>query len=183
MSFDAKGKTFTLALKSSISLLLFRLDSAPIVTDPDKPPPELTPEIIKHAKPVIDWTYSFDGDSLISATEDQVWRYDVKTGDVLETSHNPLIGRTGGSLITAVAASCGGKYLAVGYEDGEVMIHDLRHPSPSVLRLGHEGSIAKLGFSPDRRVLAVLVKSRESNKPWGFIRLWVTEKWERDEDK
>jgi WD40 repeat protein len=185
MSFDARSKTCTVALKGSESLLLFSLDGGATTKEPDKPP-ELTPEIIQPSGTVIDWEYSFEGDELNIATvgerDSKVWRYDVKNTEKPRNSNSPLIGRAGAS-ISAVASSRSGMYLAVGYEDGVVMIHDLRHGNREVLRLGHEGPVLKLGFSPDRRVLAVLVQHGKENIRAGFIRLWVTENWERDDDK
>src|SRR5262249_11372119 len=88
----------------------------------------------------------------------------------------PLAARPGKS-ITAVAFHPDGAYLAVGYDDGIVTVHDLQHNNQEVLRFGHGTPIIRLGFSPDRRGLAVLFQSEtQRTSAVGRIRLWVTEK-------
>ncbi len=142
--------------------------------------PKLAPEVIPCAGPVVDSAYSFDGRRLAIATTSGVFLRALN-----DKGENPRpdenVPARPGKMISAVAFSPAGTYLAVGYDDGIVAIYDLRHNHQEILLFSHEGPVFKLGFSPDRRVLAVLSGTdRDKKKRSGVIRLWVTEKWEQD---
>ncbi len=98
-------------------------------------------------------------DDLLWCNTGQIWLWSVGTtqGQRLE------VGRW---AVVSVAFSPGGKLLADGEEDGTIRLWDVTAGTEIMHWAGHEGSIGRLTFSPDRALLA------STGEYDGRVRLW-----------
>ena len=170
ISFDSTGQILIVGFESESFLLAF-----PLTTEPPKP------KRYNYPKAVLGWSHSTNNRFAV-LTEMQVFVEDLaEIGD--NAKFGPPLLETGiaeGNR-RCVAFSPMGTIVATGDDDGVVTIR-LSDGGGQVLRLAHEGPILKLGFSPDRRVLAALGKPRgdKGKAPQGIIRLWVTKNWDQN---
>jgi hypothetical protein len=178
LTFDLEAKVLVVGVSHERSLLAFDLTKGP-GTSPWK---EIT-----FAEPVRDWAHTFQGSGFAGVTANEVIVEDL--ADLMSEgskqrwrlNYRP---RSESEPFSCVAFSPSGSFLAVGDEGGGVAILEINrrtHTFDEVLRLGHEGAILKLGFSPEGQVLAVLVKPRysPSGTRQGILRLWASVRWEK----
>jgi len=88
-----------------------------------------------------------DGRSLVTVDTD-ICLWEAATGRERARYARPA------SLVTALAYSPDGRYLAVGANEGQITIRDLASGRESLPLTGHRGAVRALAFSPDGKRLA-----------------------------
>src|SRR5208337_814463 len=138
MSFDITGHILIVGFENKPFLLAFPLTA-------ERPEPKW----YHYPASVLEWSHSVDN-RLAVVTEMQVF-----IENLTEISDKTAIWRPlpKTASVLSVALSPKGTILATGDAEGVVTIR-LSYGGEQVLQLAHEGSILKLGFSPNGRVLA-----------------------------
>jgi RNA polymerase sigma factor (sigma-70 family) len=130
--------------------------------DNEVPAPESFAHLQGHTARVLAATFSDDGNSLITGSQDATVRvWDIGSGSEQTTLAGHRLG------IKAVALSKDGRLLASGGLDGAVKLWDLPTGNPRRALAGHRTPVHALAFSPD----ASLVASASQD---GTIKLWET---------
>ena len=99
-----------------------------------------------HGGPVYSVTFSRDGATLVFGSAVTVLLQDVETGNVARLS--------GHGILSSMALSPDGAFLASGSYDGTVRLWDAATRTPIATLEGHEFSVLSVSFSPDGATLA-----------------------------
>ncbi len=99
-----------------------------------------------HGGPVYSVTFSRDGATLVFGSAVTVLLQDVETGNAA--------GLSGHGILSSMALSPDGAFLASGSYDGTVRLWDAATRTPIATLEGHEFSVLSVSFSPDGATLA-----------------------------
>jgi WD40 repeat protein/serine/threonine protein kinase len=159
-SIRAKGSSGTLACVSfsrNSQLLAFGGEGSSIyVRDLVSHKPDL--KLSAHKKPVTSLSFSPDGKTLVSGSED----LNVRVWDLATAQSQPLAAHT--REVTCVSFSPDGTTIASGSNDDSVRLWDLATGKSRAL-VGHTLPVSSVSFSRDGKTLA-------SSSADGTIRLW-----------
>jgi RNA polymerase sigma factor (sigma-70 family) len=115
------------------------------------------PDRMPGARPL---SFGAGGQTLVtaSATADQLWLWDLKTGD----QPRKIDLKQGANLPLKFAAISSGKTVASGDKEGVIHLWDVSGGTPLRLLKGHGKSIRSLTFSPNNQTLASMASGNET---------------------